>query len=174
MPFVLLVASELIVARSGLGYMIGWLGDGGVYDAMFAVVLTVAVLGFAADRGYLMLMKRVLRMARMSDLDSADRLAAARPSIRPRPSRGRVRPGLGAQCPRGLTRRSCVLLAWEVVCAQRRVTSLPAAAAVGGARADLAATRFRAISLLNLGLTLYRASGRLRHRRASPASRSAS
>jgi NitT/TauT family transport system permease protein len=58
--FVLLVASELIVARRGLGYMIGWLGDGGVYDAMFAVVLTVALLGFAADRGYLMLMRRVL------------------------------------------------------------------------------------------------------------------
>jgi NitT/TauT family transport system permease protein len=59
--FVLLVATELIVARQGLGYMIGWLGDGGVYDAMFAVVLTVALLGFAADRGYLMLMRRVLR-----------------------------------------------------------------------------------------------------------------
>jgi NitT/TauT family transport system permease protein len=59
--FVLLVATELIVARQGLGYMIGWLGDGGVYDAMFAVVLTVALLGFAADRAYLMLMKRVLR-----------------------------------------------------------------------------------------------------------------
>ena len=58
--FVLLVASELIVARRGLGYMIGFLGDGGVYDAMFAVVMTVAALGFAADRGYLMLMRRVL------------------------------------------------------------------------------------------------------------------
>jgi NitT/TauT family transport system permease protein len=58
--FVLLVASELIVARSGFGYMIGWLGDGGVYDAMFAVVLTVALLGFAADRGFLMLMRRAL------------------------------------------------------------------------------------------------------------------
>jgi ABC-type nitrate/sulfonate/bicarbonate transport system permease component len=60
LAFVLLVASELIVARRGLGYMIGWLGDGGVYDAMFAVVLTVAVLGFLADRGFLMLMRRVL------------------------------------------------------------------------------------------------------------------
>ena len=59
--FVLLVATELIVARQGLGYMIGWLGDGGVYDAMFAVVLTVALLGFTADRGYLLLMKRLLR-----------------------------------------------------------------------------------------------------------------
>lgn len=60
LSFVLLVASELIAARHGLGYMIGWLGDGGVYDAMFAVVLTVAALGFAADRLYLMLMRRGL------------------------------------------------------------------------------------------------------------------
>lgn len=59
--FVLLVATELIAAREGLGYMIGWLGDGGAYDAMFAVVLTVSLLGFAADRFYLMLMRRVLR-----------------------------------------------------------------------------------------------------------------
>ena len=59
--FVLLVATELIVARAGLGYMIGWLGDGGIYDAMFAVVLTVALLGFAADRVYLLLMRRMLR-----------------------------------------------------------------------------------------------------------------
>ncbi|MGH7088631.1 MAG: ABC transporter permease [Stellaceae bacterium] len=60
LSFILMVSSELIVARSGLGYMIGWLGDGGVYDAMFAVTLTVAALGFAADRGYLMLTKKVL------------------------------------------------------------------------------------------------------------------
>lgn len=60
LSFVLLVASELIVARHGLGYMIGWLGDGGAYDAMFAVVLTVAVLGFIADRLYLMLMSRIM------------------------------------------------------------------------------------------------------------------
>jgi len=60
LSFVLLVASELIVARSGFGYMIGWLGDGGAYDSMFAVVLTVAFLGFVADRLYLMLMQHVL------------------------------------------------------------------------------------------------------------------
>jgi NitT/TauT family transport system permease protein len=59
--FVLLVSTELIVARQGLGYMIGWLGDGGVYDAMFAVVITVSALGFFCDRLFLMLMKRVLR-----------------------------------------------------------------------------------------------------------------
>ncbi len=60
LTFVLLVASELIVAREGLGYMIGNLGSNGVYDAMFAVVLTVAFLGFAADRSYLFLVRRVM------------------------------------------------------------------------------------------------------------------
>jgi NitT/TauT family transport system permease protein len=61
LAFVLLVSSELIVARSGLGYLIGFLGAGGTYDAMFAVVLTVAFLGFVADRIYQRIVDRVLR-----------------------------------------------------------------------------------------------------------------
>ena len=60
LTFVLLVSSELIVARAGLGYLIGFLGEGGVYDAMFAVVLVVAFLGFFADRLYQRLVGRVL------------------------------------------------------------------------------------------------------------------
>jgi NitT/TauT family transport system permease protein len=61
LSFILLVSSELIVAQQGLGYLIGYLGANGTYDAMFAVVLTVAFLGFAADRVYLLVMQRVLR-----------------------------------------------------------------------------------------------------------------
>jgi len=60
LTFVLLVSSELIVARAGLGYLIGFLGEGGVYDAMFAVVLVVALLGFFADRLYQRLVGRLL------------------------------------------------------------------------------------------------------------------
>jgi ABC-type nitrate/sulfonate/bicarbonate transport system permease component len=60
LAFILLVSSELIVARDGLGNLIGYLGNNGTYDAMFAVVLTVAFLGFAADRGYQALMQRLL------------------------------------------------------------------------------------------------------------------
>jgi ABC-type nitrate/sulfonate/bicarbonate transport system permease component len=59
--FVLLVSSELIVARSGLGYLIGYLGDGGNYDGMFAVVMTIAFLGFVADRLYVVFMRRTLQ-----------------------------------------------------------------------------------------------------------------
>jgi NitT/TauT family transport system permease protein len=61
LSFILLVSSELIVAQQGLGYLIGFLGANGSYDAMFAVVLTVAFLGFAADRLYLLVVQRVLR-----------------------------------------------------------------------------------------------------------------
>jgi ABC-type nitrate/sulfonate/bicarbonate transport system permease component len=60
LSFILLVSSELIVAREGFGYLIGYLGANGSYDAMFAVVLTVAFLGFAADRAYQMFMHRML------------------------------------------------------------------------------------------------------------------
>ena len=61
LSFILLVISELIVARQGFGYLIGSLGANGSYEAMFAVVLTVAFLGFAADRAYQLVMQRLLR-----------------------------------------------------------------------------------------------------------------
>lgn len=58
--FIVLVASELLVGQRGLGYLISFLGEGGVYDAMFAVVITVSALGFFADRAYLYFMRRTL------------------------------------------------------------------------------------------------------------------
>ena len=60
LAFILLVSSELIVARQGLGYLIGYLGADGAYAPMFAVVLTVAFLGFAADRLYMQVVRRLL------------------------------------------------------------------------------------------------------------------
>jgi ABC-type nitrate/sulfonate/bicarbonate transport system permease component len=60
LSFILLVSAELIVSQRGFGYLIGFLGANGSYDAMFAVVLTVAFLGFAADRAYQALVARVL------------------------------------------------------------------------------------------------------------------
>ena len=61
LSFILLVSSELIVARQGFGYLIGYLGANGSYEAMFAVVLTVAFTGFLADRIYQSVVLRVLR-----------------------------------------------------------------------------------------------------------------
>lgn len=60
LSFVLLVSSELIASRKGLGFMIGVLGDGGNYDGMFATVLTVAALGFVADRVFIVVSNRLL------------------------------------------------------------------------------------------------------------------
>lgn len=48
--FILMVSSEFVIAKDGLGFLIGSLGDGGNYPAMFAVILTVAGTGFVADR----------------------------------------------------------------------------------------------------------------------------
>ncbi len=61
LSFILLVSSELISAQRGFGYLIGYLGDNGSYPDMFAVVLTVAFLGFAADRLFQLLMGWLLR-----------------------------------------------------------------------------------------------------------------
>jgi ABC-type nitrate/sulfonate/bicarbonate transport system permease component len=61
LAFILLVSSELIVAQQGLGYLIGFLGASGAYEGMFAVVLTVAMLGFVADRAYGVLVRRALQ-----------------------------------------------------------------------------------------------------------------
>jgi NitT/TauT family transport system permease protein len=60
LSFILLVSSELIVARQGFGYLIGFLGANGSYEPMFAVVLTVAFIGFAADRFYQAIVRRAL------------------------------------------------------------------------------------------------------------------
>jgi NitT/TauT family transport system permease protein len=61
LAFILLVSSELIASRDGLGHLIGALGEAGVYDAMFAAVLTVAFLGFIADRLYQIFANWMLR-----------------------------------------------------------------------------------------------------------------
>ena len=60
LSFILLVAAELIVSRKGLGFMLSFLGDAGNYDGMFAVVIIISLLGFAADRGYLYVVRRAL------------------------------------------------------------------------------------------------------------------
>ena len=109
LSFILLVSSELIVAQQGLGYLIGFLGANGVYDAMFAVVLTVAFLGFAADRA----------------LSPGHAEGAAMAGIEPRAeSRSRSAHGPGRGCAAvhrlwGFARLSIVLLARALGVASR-------------------------------------------------------
>lgn len=58
--FVLLVSSELLIARNGLGFLVSGFGDSGVYPSMFAVILTVVSLGFISDRLFQATMARIL------------------------------------------------------------------------------------------------------------------
>jgi NitT/TauT family transport system permease protein len=60
LSFILLVTSEILAAQAGLGYLTFFLGESGAYEEMCAVVLTVMLLGFLADRLYGQLMQRLL------------------------------------------------------------------------------------------------------------------
>jgi NitT/TauT family transport system permease protein len=60
LSFILLVSSEFLIGQKGLGYLISFLGEGGLYAGMFAGVLTVSAFGFLCDRLYLLIMKRAL------------------------------------------------------------------------------------------------------------------
>ncbi len=61
LSFVLLVASEQLGARGGIGAFALTAGENGFYSGMFAGILTIGVMGFAADRLYLLFMRRLLR-----------------------------------------------------------------------------------------------------------------
>ncbi len=61
LSFVLLVSAEMIGARQGMGYLIGFLGEQGEYAGMFAGIFTLVAFGFTADRLYLGLVRYVLR-----------------------------------------------------------------------------------------------------------------
>ena len=58
--FILMVAAELIIANDGIGYLINLLGEAGEYSGMFAGVITISAIGFAADRGCVALTRWLL------------------------------------------------------------------------------------------------------------------
>lgn len=59
--WLLLVSAELLISRSGLGYLISYTGESGDYPSMFAAILVVVAIGFLADRLFLHLIRWVLR-----------------------------------------------------------------------------------------------------------------
>ncbi|MGE3245767.1 MAG: ABC transporter permease [Beijerinckiaceae bacterium] len=61
LSFILVVAGELIIANNGIGYLIDLLGEDGQLAPMFAAIMVVAAIGFAADRVFQMLSRRLLR-----------------------------------------------------------------------------------------------------------------
>lgn len=60
LSFVLMVTTELVVSSSGLGYMIGRAEENLRFDRMYVAILTIAIIGFCADRLLLHIRKRVL------------------------------------------------------------------------------------------------------------------
>ncbi len=147
LSFILLVSSELIVARQGFGYLIGFLGANGSYEPMFAVVLTVALLGFAADRVYQAIVRRAAAMARADLIEPA-------PARAPLPLSA-VLAAVG-RFVLPLIVIVGVLVAWEVFARSGLVTPfmLPRLSAVLERIWNDASSGELAI---NMGLTLYRA-----------------
>ena len=47
-------------ANNGIGYLISSLGDGGDYAGMFACVIAISLVGFAADRLSIAAIRRLL------------------------------------------------------------------------------------------------------------------
>ncbi|HWU65203.1 MAG TPA: ABC transporter permease [Ensifer sp.] len=58
--FILLINAELIFGQDGLGYLIASTGGLGAYPTMFAAVILVVMLGFAADRLFGFIENRML------------------------------------------------------------------------------------------------------------------
>lgn len=61
LSWLLLVSAELLISRSGLGYLISYTGESGDYPSMFAAILTVVCIGFLADRIFLHTIRWVMR-----------------------------------------------------------------------------------------------------------------
>lgn len=59
--FIIVIASEMIMANTGLGVLVIQAGQYGFYDRVFATVFWIAVLVAGLDRGYLLLSARILR-----------------------------------------------------------------------------------------------------------------
>lgn len=67
LSYTLLISSEFLISRKGLGSLIQSLGELGDYGGMFAAVLIVALIGFTADRLYVAWMNYMLRRRRETE-----------------------------------------------------------------------------------------------------------
>ena len=60
LSFIVMVASELVTAQSGLGYLIGAAEDSQNYTIMYVAFVAIGTIGFTADRLLLALRRMVL------------------------------------------------------------------------------------------------------------------
>ena len=67
LAFILVLSAELVIGQNGVGHFIYLMADNGDYPAMFAGVLTIACIGFAADRLFLLLTARMTFWAEQPD-----------------------------------------------------------------------------------------------------------
>lgn len=60
LSFVLMVTTELVVSKSGLGYVVGRAEETLRFDRMYVAIIIIGILGFCADRTLLAIRKRVI------------------------------------------------------------------------------------------------------------------
>jgi NitT/TauT family transport system permease protein len=60
---IVLVGAEMLAGQGGLGWLVFFTLDSGAYRVTYAAMLTIAVIGYAYDRLFLMLSQRVLHWA---------------------------------------------------------------------------------------------------------------
>jgi len=58
--FVLAISAEMIASTNGIGKLIFMYGENGAYDYMFAAIACVVVVAFFADRGLVLVTRRLL------------------------------------------------------------------------------------------------------------------
>lgn len=61
MSYTLLISSEFLISRKGIGYLIQNLGELGDYSGMFGLILVISLIGFVADRLFVAWMNYLLR-----------------------------------------------------------------------------------------------------------------
>ena len=61
MSYTLLISSEFLISRKGIGYLILNYGELGDYSGMFAGILIISLVGFFADRLLVAYMNYLLR-----------------------------------------------------------------------------------------------------------------
>lgn len=60
LAFIVMFVAEMIASRRGLGYLIGFAEESNRFDIIYVSIVSIAIVGFAADRLLLAIRRRVL------------------------------------------------------------------------------------------------------------------
>jgi ABC-type nitrate/sulfonate/bicarbonate transport system permease component len=64
---IVLVGAEMLAGQGGLGWLVFYTLDSGAYRVTYAAMLTIAMLGYAYDRLFLLLSRRMLHWAEQNE-----------------------------------------------------------------------------------------------------------